>query len=345
MSATSATTNPTDVAAVSKEQIVEFQAKLKQTNDLMRVIHEIYSGFKTQDTTEPDGRQYGELYMRREKKMKPFKKAIQRFIDGPIRQLHWLFIGYRYPLSDLEEKFLEHLDTLEKLTPEEMLAGIAERNAPDCFRENSKQIGQYFEKYSHLAPKKNPLHPSIAALCSTAHSIGRLRQVCRKEKIDDSAAKKKRQDLETRILAKLSWWMSATGKQGKEKMSWVAYLEANQLTKMHPDAQSEIADRIEDWLIAMRAIEHAYVLLRKNAEYKYHKNDYAAFVGWQVWDEYGIPSLRVAVNEETCARKINWRAAANGFDVEEDENPGKPKKFGMSICPENRFHVYYLEIR
>ena len=238
------------MSSVTVDEVDAFRAPFFSLNDMMRAIYKEY----TETKQLSDNRTMLQL------------QAITKYGGGPIRELFWLFTGARFPLSEGVKDFLAHLDTLEKLTTERMLAGITSKKyGPNygCFRELTKQIKQYIEKYSHLVPRETPLPPSMAALCASAHSIGSLRRFCRTRKIDDTTANNLRQRLETHILAKLGWWMTATGKTDNENLSWVAYLEEMQLTKMDPATQTAITDSIEDWLISMRAIEHDYVLLRK----------------------------------------------------------------------------------
>jgi hypothetical protein len=122
--------------------------------------------------------------------------------------------------------------------------------------------------------------------------------------------------------------MTTTGETDKEKVSWVAYLEAHQLNKMPAETQTAISDSIEDWLIAMRAIEHAYVLLRKNSDL----NDRMppgniAFIGFEQHVNGG-PGIRVAIDGGTCARLINWEIVARD-GVHRVTNIGKSRDYGM----------------
>jgi hypothetical protein len=170
---------------------------------------------------------------------------------------------------------------------------------------------------------------NVQCLCASAHNIGSLHRFCKARQIDDSTLCNQRQRLEARILTKLGWWMSSTSKTDKEKVSWVAYLEENQLTKMDPATQIAITDSTEDWLIAMRAIENSYVLLRKNADLqdKTPPGD-LAFIGWVASEVNGGPGLRVVVNDDTSARWITWdRVARDG--VYPMSITGKPSCYGM----------------
>ncbi len=329
-------------STVTIDQVKTFSDEFIKLNEMMRAIYKAYTEAKASSD-----------------KHKRLLKAITKYGGGPIRELFWLFTGDRWLLSDSVKDFLEHLDTLEKLTVEQMLESANKHLG--CFREQAKQIKQYLERYFHLVPRANPLPPNMAALCASAHNISSLRKFCRIRKIDDKMASNQRQRLETRILAKLGCWMlklyearaaengghwtdgrgncsrddgtkwRGTEEEEKAKLSWVAYLEQVQLTKMPSDDATTITDSIEDWLIAMRAIEHAYVLLRKNADLqdKVPPGD-LAFIGWEVSEVNGGPGLRVVVNENTHARLINWEGAARD-GVYPIEIKGTPSSYGMSI--------------
>ena len=175
---------------------------------------------------------------------------------------------------------------------------------------------------------------NIKHLCASTHSISSLRRFCRTHKIDDTKTNSQRQRMETRILAMLGWWMTTTGKTDKERMSWVAYLETHQLTKMPAETQTDISERMEDWLIAMRAIEHAYVLLRKNSdlEDRTPPGD-LAFIGWETSEVNGGPGLCVIVNDNTCAGLINWGSVARD-GVYQMTVDGKPRCYGMPATTE-----------
>jgi hypothetical protein len=169
---------------------------------------------------------------------------------------------------------------------------------------------------------------NVQCLCASAHNVGSLHRFCKARQIDDSTLGNQRQRLEARILAKLGWWMSSTSKTDKEKVSWVAYLEAHQLTMMDPVTQADITDRIDDWLIAIRAIEHSYVLHRKNSDLQ-DKTPHGtiAFIGFEQHVNGG-PGIRVAIDEETCARWINWEIVARD-GVYHVTNIGKSREYGM----------------
>ena len=325
MSATSATTKTTLPKMVSADEIDTFRVKFTELNGMMRAIFAAYSELKSQEPayTDPKRGSYT-------KKIHPLENAIKKYGGGPIREFYWLFTGARCDRWVLD--FLEHIDTLEKLTTEHMLTSIASKKYgpyDDCFREFAKQVGQYIARYAHLVPRQNPLPSSMAALCASAHNISTLRQQMRTRKVDVKTENGHRQRLETRILAKLGWWMTTTGKTDKERMSWVAYLEAHQLTKIEPTTQTAITDSIEDWLIAMRAIEHSYVLLRKNSDlHDRTPPGNLAFIGWEVSEVNGGPGLCVVVNNDTCAQWIDWeRVARDG--VYPMSIPGKPSNYGM----------------
>jgi hypothetical protein len=329
---------------IDNAEIAEFRVEFIKLNNMMRAIYKAYT------ETNPESDKHQRLL-----------KAITKYGGGPIRELFWLFTGVR--CREYVKDFLEHLDTLEKLTAKQMLDGITSKEyGPNygCFHEQAKQIKQYMERYFHLVPPVNPLPQNMAALCASAHNISSLRKLCRTRKIDDKVANNQRQRLETRILAKLGPWMQklyesravadgghwtsgdgnfsrddgtkwhGTDEEEKAKVSWVAYLEQVQLTKMPSDVATTITDSIEDWLIAMRAIEHAYVLLRKNADLqdKVPPGD-LAFIGWEVSEVNGGPGLRVVVNQNTHARWINWEGAARD-GVYPIEIKGKPSSYGMS---------------
>ena len=335
MSATSATTKTTLQKMVSADEIDAFRVKFTELNGMMRAIFAAYSELKSQEPayTDPKRGTYT-------KKIHPLENAIKKYGGGPVREFYWLFTGARCDRWVLD--FLEHIDTLEKLTTEHMLTSIASKKYgpyDDCFREFAKQVGQYIARYAHLVPRQNPLPSSMAALCASAHNISTLRQQMRTRKIDVKTENGHRQRLETRILAKLGWWMTTTGKTDKERMSWVAYLEAHQLTKMDPTTQTAITDSIEDWLIAMRAIEHSYVLLRKNADLQDRlPTGNIAFIGFEQ-NVNGGPGIRVAIDEDTCARWITWTHVARD-DVYYPTNIGKPRDYGMPS--DTKLHVLDL---
>jgi hypothetical protein len=128
--------------------------------------------------------------------------------------------------------------------------------------------------------------------------------------------------------------MTQTGETDKAKVSWVEYLEAHQLSKMPAETQTDISERLEDWLIAMRAIEHAYVLLRKNSDLQDSTPpDDLAFIGWEISNVNGGPGLGVIVNQNTSAKWINWeRVARDG--VYPMTVSGKPICYGMPATAE-----------
>jgi len=325
-------------ATIDNAEIAAFRVEFIKLNTMMRTIYKAYTEAKPSSD-----------------KHKQLLKAVTKYGGGPIRELFWLFTGAR--CRGWVADFIKHLEELEAITNEKMLESANKH--PGCFREQAKQVGQYMERYFHLVPRETPLPPNMAALCASAHNISSLRKLCRTRKIDDKVANNQRQRLETRILAKLGPWMlklyesraaadgghwtsgdgnfsrddgtkwHGTDEEEKAKVSWVAYLEQVQLTKMYPATQVAITESIEDWLIAMRAIEHAYVMLRKNSDLqdKIPPGD-LAFIGWEMSEVNGGPGLRVVVNQNTPAQWINWEHVARD-GVYPVEINGKPSSYGM----------------
>ena len=81
-------------------------------------------------------------------------------------------------------------------------------------------------------------------------------------------------------------------------------------------------------MIAIRAIEHSYVLLRKNADLQDKTPpENIAFIGFEQ-NVNGGSGIRVAIDEETCARWINWEIVARD-GVHRVTNIGKSREYGM----------------